>query len=73
MATGGEQNEWDVSNIGESSGACVHGVITRVSPIKDSTRNPKLKYFNANMTDGKKSIRPVSFDTSYPVRCYASI
>ena len=51
-------------DIGESSSACLHGVITRVSPIKDSTRNPKLKYFNANMTNGKKSVRLVSFDTT---------
>ena len=40
--------------------AKVHGVVTRLSPVKTS-KNTKRQYFDAAMTDGKKSVRMVSF------------
>lgn len=39
----------------------VHGLVTSLSPIKASKKNDSVKYFNANLTNGKKSIRVVSF------------
>ena len=38
----------------------VHGVVTRLSPVKTS-ENTKRQYFDAAITDGKKSVRIVSF------------
>ena len=31
-------DEWDVSEIEESTGAAVHGVVTKLSPVKHSKR-----------------------------------
>ena len=50
----------DVSEI-ESTGdnVTVHGFITALSPVKKSKTN---KYFNARLSDGKKTMRVVSFN-----------
>ena len=53
-------NEYDVSEIRKSKHAKVHGVVTRHSPVKTS-KNTKRQYFDAAITDGKKSVRMVSF------------
>ena len=66
MATGNrkcQHDEWDVSEIAKSSAASVHGVVSHLTPVKDST-NKKTKWFDGRLTDGKKSVRPVSFDPS---------
>ena len=39
-------DEWDVSEIEDSQGAAVHGVITNLSPVKVSRRNAKVHYFD---------------------------
>ena len=42
--------------------AKVHGVVTELSPVKLSRKNQK--YFSGKMTDGKKTIRVLSFELS---------
>ena len=49
--------EWDASDIEESTGACVHGVVTHLSPVKVSKRNSSVRYFDGQMSDGRKSVR----------------
>ena len=66
MATGNRKrqiDEWDVSEIAKSTTASVHGVVSHLSPVKDSA-NKKTKWFDGRLTDGKKSVRLVSFDPS---------
>ena len=48
--------EWDASDIEESTGACVHGVVAHLSPVKVSKRNSSVRYFNGQMSDGRKSV-----------------
>ena len=48
--------EWDVLDIEESDNATIHGVVTKMSPVKVS------KYFNGTLSDGRKSVRLVLFD-----------
>ncbi len=47
------------------NGACsevnIHGVVTQLSPVKVS-RTSKKKYFDGKLTDGKKTMRIVSFE-----------
>ena len=57
-------DEWDVSDIEESQGAAVHGVITNLSPVKVSRRNAKVHYFDGKISDGRKSVHLVAFDPS---------
>lgn len=52
----------DVSDIKESPNATVDGVLTEVSPVKSSKKNPHVLYFNGVISDGKKTARIVSFD-----------
>lgn len=40
----------------------VHGIITQLSPVKVSKKNEKVRYFDGKLTDGKKSLRIVSFE-----------
>ena len=42
----------------------VHGVVTEVSPIKVSKKNAKANYFSRKITDGRATVRFVSFDPS---------
>ena len=54
--------EFDISEIREvSPQAVVRGVITELSPIRDSPSATPVKYFNGKITDGRKTIRLVSF------------
>ena len=64
MAGKKRKSEWDVSEAEESVGAAVHGVVTQLSPVKVSKRNPTVRYFDGKMSDGRKSVRVVSFDPS---------
>ena len=40
----------------------VHGVLTDLSPLKSGRNAPYRKYFNAKVSDGKKTLKFVSFD-----------
>lgn len=54
--------DYDVSEIEcPLDKATVHGIVTDLSPIKSSRKNEQIKYFNAKLTDGKKTVRVVSF------------
>ena len=57
----------DVSNlivsIGASSLGTVHGVLVgEVSPIKTSRKRNNVKYFEGQCSDGKKTVRLVTFE-----------
>ena len=55
----------DVSEIDSPfENVTVHGVVSSLSPAKVSRQNDKKRYFHANITDGKKAIRVVSFEPS---------
>ena len=64
MASIGSKREWDVSEIEESKDVIVHGIPLQVSPVKESKSNKGVRYFDASISDGKKSRRVVSFDAS---------
>ena len=61
MSCGSKRNseDWDVSDIKESTNAEVNFVVAQLSPIKESKKNKKVKYFDAHITDGKKTARAV--------------
>ena len=40
------------------------GMITQLPPIKSSRKNPTRRYFDLNLTDGKKTVRAVSFNSN---------
>ena len=57
----------DVSDLvvstGASSSGTVHGVLVgEVSPIKTSRKKSNVKYFEGQFSDGKKTVRLVSFE-----------
>ena len=57
----------DVSNlvvsIGASSSGTVHGALVgEVSPIKTSRKRNNVKYFEGQCSDGKKTVRLVTFE-----------
>ena len=69
MATGtssksGVKREWDASEIEPSDSACIHGIVTDLSPVKKGKKNEAVKYFLGELSDGKKFVRVISFDTS---------
>ena len=51
-------------NIEESFAATVSGLVTQVSPIKNSKKNATVRYFNGRVSDGKQTARIISFDPS---------
>ena len=52
-----------VSDMGEYNFATVHGVfVGAVSPVKSSRKKSDIKYFEANLSDGEKTVRVVSFE-----------
>ena len=60
------KRELDVSDVNMTTigkGATVHGMLTEVSPVKMSKTNDK-PYYHGQITDGKKSVRFVSFDVT---------
>ena len=61
----GKLKEFEVSHIkNECSNASVHGVISRLSRIHTAKSNPTTLYFEADVTDGKKTLRFVCFDVN---------
>ena len=54
----------DVSDVkAPTSSGTVHGVVFgELSPIKTSSKNRAVKYFDGQFSDGKKTVRLVSFD-----------
>lgn len=57
-----KQDDWDVSDIEESQTATVHGVVTHLSPLKTSRKNAGVRYFDGKISDGKRSVRMISFE-----------
>ena len=52
-----------VISTGASSSGTVHGVLVcEVSPIKTSRKRNDIKYFEGQFSDGKKTVRLVSFE-----------
>lgn len=59
--------EMDVSEVQdtyENHSITIHGIVGCISPVKTSRKDPKKKYFNAAISDSKKTMRMVSFDPS---------
>lgn len=57
--------EFEASEIrNECSNASVHGVISRLSRVHSAKNNPATLYFEADVTDGKKTLRFVCFDVN---------
>ena len=56
------QREWDISDIEVSKHACVHGVVTDLSPLKKSRKNKDVQYFHSQLSDGKTAVKVLSFD-----------
>ena len=55
----------NMSDIKSSTPKCatVHGVVVGdLSPVKTSTKNSTMKYFDGRFGDGVKTVRLVSFD-----------
>ena len=65
MASIGNKRDWEVSEIEEGKGVCVHGIPVNVSPAKENRNSKGVFYFEAKLSDGKRSARVVSFDTSH--------
>ena len=40
----------------------IRGIVTEVSPVKESRKNPNTKCFTVKISDGKKTLRAISFD-----------
>ena len=53
----------DTEEVGQepSTSAVVQGVISSLSPIKKGWKKPNSKYFHGCVSDGKRSMRFVSF------------
>ena len=64
MASIGSKREWEVSEMEEGKGVCVHGIPINVSPAKESRRTKGVYYFEGKLSDGKRSARVVSFDVT---------
>lgn len=59
-----EMKEFDVSEVKECNSASIHGVIVRVSQLH-KTRNSSAKYFTAEVTDGKKTLKFICHDPPF--------
>ena len=64
MAMKSKFDELDVCDVKDSGSAIMHGVVTKLSPVKKSKRDDKVKYFNGQISDGKGCVRVVSFEPS---------
>ena len=54
MTKTGVKREWDASEIETSDVACVHGIVTSLSPVMKSRENNTVQYFHGELRDGKK-------------------
>lgn len=58
-----DSNDFDVSDVDrECKNASVHGIIVDVSSIRSTKRYSARKYFDANITDGKETLKFVCFN-----------
>ena len=56
-------NVSDITSCISSKSATVHGVVVgELSPVKTSSKNSAMKYFDGRFGDGTKTVRLVSFD-----------
>lgn len=56
------EDDFEVSDIESPyNKVTVHGMITGLSPVKSSKKNAERKYFSAKLSDGKKTMRVISF------------
>ncbi len=56
-------SEMEVSDLQVGTSATVHGVfVGPVSPVKCSRKRADIKFFEGQLTDGKKTVRVVSFE-----------
>ena len=63
-STSMDPEEFDVSDVDrECKNASVHGVIVDVSPIHSTKRYSARKYFSADVTDGKETLKLLCFNT----------
>lgn len=51
--------EFDASPVNNAQKAIVHGVVTKLSPVKKNKRDEKVKYFNGQLADDKGCVREV--------------
>jgi len=58
-------HDWEVSEMEEGREVCVHGIPSKVSPRKESRKTKGCFYFDARLTDGKKTARIFSFNTTH--------
>lgn len=57
--------DFKVSELEECDGqATVHGMVTELSPLKRSKKDDSVRYFFGTMSDGKSSVRVISFEPS---------
>ena len=57
------KEEFNVSEVKkECKNASVHGVVVKLSPVRSVRKSPASKYFDADFTDGKKTLKFVSYD-----------
>ncbi len=63
MAQKRSYDEMEVSGMEESRAATVHGVfVGPVSPVKSSRTKSEVKFFKGQLSDGKTTVRLVSFE-----------
>ena len=61
MAAKRKFEEFDVSNRKQSPNAIVHGVVTSLSPIKNSKKSENVEFFSGLFSDGNGCKRLISF------------
>ena len=63
----------DVSDVKAStSSGTVHGVfVGELSPVKTSSKNRAVKYFDGRFSEGKKTVRLVSFDPNLRISFFS--
>ena len=54
----------DMSNLQPAKKARIHGVVKSLSPVKLS-KSKTYRYFDLQLTDGKKTVRAVAFEPRY--------
>ena len=64
MAEKRKLEEFDASEVQNSKNATVHGIVTDLSPVKNSKKNEKVQYFKGELSDDKGCVRIISFEPS---------
>lgn len=65
------EDEFDIGELHVSKCARVHGVVTSVSPMKLS-ESGKSRYFDGELSDGKRKVRVVGFDSKVREKLFDS-